>query len=126
MHVVLRETKAKGSEISILGGGHSGIPGDMLIESRAQNVRVISINLLMKNGGINSKGNLPLQDKGRLRWNIVILGQGCLNRDSKVSFEFITLIQKAIYKSMKFINGKMIRDTEKFYYALKVRTPRFI
>lgn len=125
MHVVLRETKAKGSEISILGG-HSGIPGDMLIESRAQNVRVISINLLMKNGDINSKGNLPLQDKGRLRWNIAILGQGCLNRDSKVSFEFITLIQKAIYKSMKFINGKMIRDTEKFYYALKVRTPRFI
>lgn len=115
IHVIFRETKT-GSEISILGG-HSGIPGDMLIESRAQNVRVISINLLMKNGDINSKGNLTFQDKDRLRWNIVILGQGCLNRDSKVPFEFITLIQKAIYKSMKFINGKMIRDTEKFYYA---------
>lgn len=82
--------------------------GDLLIESRTQNVRVISINLLMKNGDINSKGNLKFQDKDRLRWNIVILGQGCLNRDSKVPFEFITLIQKAIYKSMKFINGKMI------------------
>lgn len=100
--------------------------GDLLIESRTQNVRVISINLLMKNGDINSKGNLKFQDKDRLRWNIVILGQGCLNRDSKVPFEFITLIQKAIYKSMKFINGKMIRDTKKFYYARKVRTPRFI
>lgn len=48
--------------------------GDLLIESRTQNVRVISINLLMKNGDINSKGNLKFQDKDRLRWNIVILG----------------------------------------------------
>ena len=68
----------------------------------------------MKNGEIGSK----VSDKHHRR-NGVILGRGYLNQDSNVPFEFITLFQNAIYKSMKFINGKMIGDTEKFHYVCK-------